>query len=262
MMYVKNLDTGEDVKVDDALQSNFRGLHIAESKDDRSTGDRESDTSGGEFDNDDYDDDPEYFDAKWCETMAKAERTYVPLDVPEGARLYFVRISAVGSSKDSNGKTFTVFYIDVKCSVAKPPQWTVFRRYSQFRKLSDVMRSDGYLVPMLPPKKVIGAFDTEFLRNRRTDLENWLRGIDEQHAQTPGSKEPQLHKLYREFFIEEANLPPRPLTRIFPSTKSADAKNFGEDLSAADMKALKTSIPKVGLDDFELIKVIGKGSFG
>ena len=60
MMYVKNLDTGEDVRVDDALQANLRGLHIAESKDDRSTGDFESDTSGGEFENDgDYDDDPE-----------------------------------------------------------------------------------------------------------------------------------------------------------------------------------------------------------
>ena len=262
MMYVKNLDTGEDVKVDDALDGNFRGLQIAESKDDHhSMGELESDTSGGEY-GDDSDDDPEYFDAKWCEAMAKAERTYIPLDVPNGARLFFVRISGIGSSKDSNGKTFTVFYIDVKCSVAKPPQWTVFRRYSQFRKLSDVMRSDGYLLPILPPKKVIGAFDTEFLRNRQSDLEHWLRGIEEQHAQTPGSKEPQLHHLYRQFFIEDANLPPRPLVRIFPPSTSSDAKSYDEDMSIADTKALKASIPKVGLEDFELIKVIGKGSFG
>ena len=64
MLYVKNLDTGEDVKVDDALQTSFRDLHIAESKDGSTTGDVESDTSGGEYENDsDYGDDPEYFDA-------------------------------------------------------------------------------------------------------------------------------------------------------------------------------------------------------
>lgn len=263
MLYVKNLDTGEDVKVDDALQTSFRDLHIAESKDGSTTGDVESDTSGGEYENDsDYGDDPEYFDAKWCETMAKAERTYIPLDVPAGARIIFVRISAVGSSKDSNGKNFSVFYVDVKCSVAKPSQWTVFRRYSQFRKLSDVMRSDGYMMPMLPPKKVIGAFDEEFLRSRRTDLENWIIGIADLHSQNPGSKEPQLHELYRRFFIEDANLPPRPLQRIFPSSISSESKDFGETISSNDMKALRASIPKVSLDDFELIRVIGKGSFG
>ena len=256
-LYVKNLDTGEDVTIDEALEP-FKGLHVAESKEPTNEDGVEGDVEG----NSGSESDDEYFDAKWCETMAKAERTYVPPDIPSGARLDFMRISSVGSSRDASGKTFSVFYIDVRCAVAKPPQWTVYRRYSQFRRLSDVMRSEGFFMPMLPPKKVIGAFDAEFLRNRKDDLERWIRGINEQHELNSGSKDPQHHDLYRKFFIEDANLPPRPLARIFPSSTTAEAKDYDDGLSSAEKKQLKASIPKVSIDSFELIRVIGKGSFG
>ena len=203
-----------------------------------------------------------YFDASWTETLAGATQSYMPLSVPEGARLNFVRISAVGSSKDSSGKSFSVFYLDVKCSLAQPHSWTVYRRYSQFKRLSDVMRSDGYMIPLLPSRKLIGTFELDFLKRRREELELWLRQIEEQHAATPSSKNPQLHELFRRFFIEEANLPPRPLMRIIPESTAAEAKSGGGSSSAADMKAIRSMTPKVGLADFELIRVIGKGSFG
>jgi serine/threonine protein kinase len=206
-----------------------------------------------------------YFDASWNEAMAKATQSYMPLSVPDGARLNFVRISAVGSSKDSSGKAFSVFYIDVKCSIAQPHSWTVYRRYSQFKRLSDVMRSDGYMMPLLPSKKLIGAFEVDFLRRRRDELEIWLRQIDELYAANPTSKNPQTHELYRRFYIEDANLPPRPLSRLIPEsngTSAFDEKDGGVASSVPDMKNIRAMTPKVGLTDFELIRVIGKGSFG
>ena len=40
----------------------------------------------------------------------------------------------------------------------------VYRRYQEFRDLSDALRVEGYRVPVLPPKKLIGTLDMEFLR--------------------------------------------------------------------------------------------------
>jgi len=252
-LYVKNLDTGEDVAVTDALRS-FGKITVADSKNFQ-----ENELSSNKNDGFSSSDD-EYFDAKWLETMTKADDTYVPLNIPDGARLIFVRISGVGTSKDSSGKPFSIFYIDVKCSLAQPTTWTVYRRYSQFRRLSYVMRNEGYLMPILPPKKIIGSFEIEFLRKRKEELELWLRQIEELHASNPTSKEPQVNDLYRRFYIEDANLPPRPLESIFPEMPLAESKL--RDQTNRDFKAVKASIPKVSLDDFETMKVIGKGSFG
>ena len=195
--------------------------------------------------------------------------------IPDGARLEFVRISAVGTSKDKKGKPYSVYYLEVRCHVASPPVWTIYRRYSEFRKASDQLRSEGIVVPILPSKKLVGGFETSFVRKRKNELETWIHKLSAGHLRSAGSKDPQQNPTYRKFLTEGGNEPPKPLKQIFP-------EHLG-DLTGADSKDSKASRPddkaasdqiifddddsedgtaKVSLDDFELIRVIGKGSFG
>lgn len=111
---------------------------------------------------------------------------YKPLSIPEGGRLLFIKISAVGSTRDADDKAYSVFYLDVRCHIASPSSWFVYRRYSQFRRLSDVLRSEGYIVPVLPPKQVLNTFNIDFLKQRRHDLEKWLLNLLDMNAQHSG----------------------------------------------------------------------------
>lgn len=185
--------------------------------------------------------------------------TYKPLSVPAGGRLQFSRISAVGMSRDQDDKAYSVFYLDVRCNVASPNSWFVYRRYSQFRRLSDVLRSEGYSVPILPSKKLLGTFSPEFIKQRRSDLENWLHQLADMHTTHPGAKDPQGQSYYRKFLTEDANKPPLPLKRIYPEHISiAPGKTDSEFGDMTDGRGKE----KVSIDDFDLVKVIGKGSFG
>jgi len=71
------------------------------------------------------------------------------------------------------------------------------------------------------------------------------------HA-TQGGKDPQQNAFFRRFLTEDANRPPSPLVRIYP-------EHIENASSKTDSPSKKE---KISLDDFELVKVIGKGSFG
>lgn len=90
-----------------------------------------------------------------------------PPSIPEGARLQFVNIYRAEVAKDEDDKPFSVFFLEVHCKTASPSQWTVYRRYTQFRQLNDLLRREGYFVPVLPPKKIIGQFNAEFVKQRK-----------------------------------------------------------------------------------------------
>jgi len=61
-----------------------------------------------------------------------------------------------------------------------PRTWTVFRRYNHFRALLDKLKKNGYNVPALPPKRLFKSnFDPEFLRERRSQLEEWMLAVRE-----------------------------------------------------------------------------------
>jgi len=264
---VTNVDTGEVLGISEAT-AKFSVISLS------SAGLASSSTEGGTASegkgvplvkDGEEEDDEYYFDAKQQSLdlgQHKADDTkmsYIPLSVPEGARLNFARISAVGTARDNDDRPYSVYYIDVRCPVASPNAWFVYRRFSQFRRLSDVLRSEGYYVPVLPPKKLLGTFSPEFVRQRRADLEAWVANLGEQHTLYPGGKDPQIHPYYRQFLTEGANRPPQPLVRVYPvvdSSSMADSKDGGgPDGGAAPLK-------KVSLEDFELVRVIGKGSFG
>lgn len=72
-----------------------------------------------------------------------------------------------------------------------------------------------------------------------------------------GKKDPQNHPFYRRFLTEEANKPPSALVRIFPEHISTSADSKNDDNTTAQEKSTKVS-----LSDFELVRVLGKGSFG
>lgn len=112
-----------------------------------------------------------YFDAM-LENLNLGEKNLTTPQIPDGARLQFVRISGHKTVTDNEKRNFCVFQLEIRCNVASPTKWTVYRRYSQFRKLNDKMRSDGYYVPVMPPKGLFGTNMPDFLRQR--EVSNWL----------------------------------------------------------------------------------------
>jgi hypothetical protein len=204
---VTNLDDGEKYSAGE-VSKKFNVLKISNNDEKQS-----SKVNYGDDDEDDY-----FFDAKQNSfgLTTKSDVNHNPVNIPEGGRLNFFRISAVGTTKDVDEKVYSVFYLDVRCNVASPSSWFVYRRYSQFRRLSDVLRSEGYYVPVLPPKKILGAFSSDFVKQRKADLETWLYNLAEMHTTHAGAKDPQAHSFYRKFLSEDANKPPTQLTRIYP----------------------------------------------
>ena len=177
---VTNLDDGEKYTTTE-ITKKFNLVKI--SKADSKTG------ASSILDEEEVEDDGRY-DAK--QSSLALNRTakavmYNPLSIPAGGRLHFFRISAVGSTRDADDKAYSVFYLDVRCNIASPISWFVYRRYSQFRRLSDVLRSEGYIVPVLPPKQVLNTFNVDFLKQRRADLEKWLHNLIDMNAQHAGN---------------------------------------------------------------------------
>jgi hypothetical protein len=98
------------------------------------------------------------------------------------------------------------------------------------------------------------------------DLEAWLYHLAEQHVIHPGAKDPQFNHAYRLFLTENANMLPASLQHL----READAKSHSK-ISNKPPKVRKhqyclffrvNKFSQVSIDDFELVKVIGKGSFG
>ena len=163
----------------------------------------------------------DYFDASQIDVGNFAphiseKQSSAPI-IPEVSKLQFVKICAVGNSTDSDGKTYSVYYIEVNIKASPLTSWYVYRRYSQFRKLSDSLRSDGYYVPVLPPKQQsYGEIKADAIRKRKSELEGWIRSLSEQTIFHSNAKDPQTSMAYRQFLLEDANNPPSPLIRVFP----------------------------------------------
>ncbi len=105
---VTNLDDGEQYRVSDVAEA-FKIVRI----------DGAGHADAKIRDDEEEEEDDRRFDAKNIDGLQAAEKAsygeYNPVDVPEGALLQFFRISAVGTTRDSADKPFSVFYLDVRC---------------------------------------------------------------------------------------------------------------------------------------------------
>lgn len=70
----------------------------------------------------------------------------------------------------------TVFYeIHVK---VKDVEWSVDRRYSEFFELNEkLVKEKGLSKQLLPPKKIVGNKNAQFVELRRTQLEEYLKNL-------------------------------------------------------------------------------------
>lgn len=207
-----------------------------------------------------------YYDAKDGFSLSNpvADSKYIPLSIPTGGRITFRSIKAIGSSKDPDDKEYNIYILDVHCAIASPSSWYVYRRYSQFTSLSDKLRSEGYIVPLLTTRLLdrVTKHSLDFLRERRQSLEQWLISLAIQH-ESRGTKDPQNNAHYRAFLTDDANERPNPFTLVWPDHISGNSGLIAESKTAdSDAAGSKYDKSKVTIEDFELIRVIGKGSFG
>ena len=184
------------------------------------------------------------------------------VDIPRGAQLCFSGIAEYTVARDANDNQYAVYTLLVRSEAAVPPTWRVYRRYQEFRNLSNALRHEGFRVPVLPPKRLIGTLDPEFLTERQAELEGWLHRLNDYYAMDEGgSLDPQSSKNYRRFLTQMANQPPFSAVLERNAGHGFFARSSDRH-DVAESKEDDTFNRKVNIDDFKLIKVIGKGSFG
>ena len=119
------------------------------------------------------------------------------LDIPPDAKIQFIRIS--GYKKKGKGSSVYVSYtLEVRCSSATPVSgWSVQRRYKQFKALNDALRSEGYRVPILPPRRLLGGMDPEFVDHRQQELETWMYSLIQHSAIDLSALDPHDHPAFK-----------------------------------------------------------------
>ncbi len=108
-----------------------------------------------------------YFDAL-LENYKREIKQSQPINIkiPAGGRIRFLRICGYQVVSDHENRKFCIFTLEIQCSQAVPSRWRIYRRYSEFRKLSRTLRSEGYYVPVIPPKSVFNSISHDFLSKR------------------------------------------------------------------------------------------------
>ncbi|XP_044515338.1 PX domain-containing protein kinase-like protein isoform X3 [Gracilinanus agilis] len=74
----------------------------------------------------------------------------------------------------------TEYIIRVQRGIAIENSWQIVRRYSDFDLLNSSLQISGLSLP-LPPKKLIGNMDREFIAERQKGLQNYLNVITTNH---------------------------------------------------------------------------------
>ncbi|KAK2160115.1 hypothetical protein LSH36_140g05008 [Paralvinella palmiformis] len=95
-----------------------------------------------------------------------------------------------------NLKDHTEYVIRVQKGPIPENSWTVLRRYSQFVNLENELRIAGIGLP-LPPKKILGKMDREFIAERQQGLQDFLDAVLKHHMLA-------ISKPVR-IFLDEAN---------------------------------------------------------
>ncbi|KAI2530209.1 PXK isoform 14, partial [Pan troglodytes] len=75
---------------------------------------------------------------------------------------------------------FQEYIIRVQRGISVENSWQIVRRYSDFDLLNNSLQIAGLSLP-LPPKKLIGNMDREFIAERQKGLQNYLNVITTNH---------------------------------------------------------------------------------
>lgn len=200
-----------------------------------------------------------------------------------------IDITGYGFVKDPRVPEYVVFLI----TVVQPPAagWTIYRRYSSFLSLGEQLAQFIPGIPACPPKRVFNSQSAEQFEKARQEHLLWLQQVLRIPA---AAQSKQVH----DFLTTEANMPPHGihpgivLQHGVGMQHQADLDEDTEDMGEMDMNEMfsnsleeenqmsggmsdgedleeedadsgsQVDNRKVVLDDFILLKVIGKGSFG
>lgn len=79
--------------------------------------------------------------------------------------------------KDPSSSSYHIYQIDIESS--RGVSWSIYRRYSQFHKLHQQLRSQNPTIDRLsfPPKRRINSKTSTIVQDRRLKLENYLRSL-------------------------------------------------------------------------------------
>ncbi|CAK4081023.1 unnamed protein product [Aphanomyces euteiches] len=171
------------------------------------------------------------------EEDSRAQALYL---IPAGKEANFVQMKGHAFVEDAMSRLYTVYIIEMTCGEHK---WCVYRRYRDFTALYDQLKVKkvGFKLPTLPPKKIIGSFDPDFISKRQTDLGVWIQAL---LTQEPSAVPPQTCEDVIRFLTWKADQPP-----------------FLVEQPSAFLNS-NANEPRVTLQDFKMIQVIGRGSFG
>jgi serine/threonine protein kinase len=147
--------------------------------------------------------------------------------------------------------------------------WRIFRRYRQFYALNECLRVKGYKLPPFPPKKMIGTFEPGFVAKRQKLLASYLEKLLTLPPlnTAAGPLNPRHSQTVRFFFTDGADELPKGVSaedvRKVMSISSGGVQTgaVGNGKKSARRGKQASLSGSVTLDDFQLIKVIGKGSF-
>ncbi|TMW55616.1 hypothetical protein Poli38472_010498 [Pythium oligandrum] len=187
------------------------------------------------------------------EEDSRAQALYL---IPMGARAEFIKITGHGFVYDSSSRLYTVYSIEMRC-IQSGASWHIYRRYQEFKALNDYLRPLGVRVPLLPPKKLIGSFEPDFIAKRQAELSEWLRMLLTYDRVDESAKNPHLIDEVRKFLTTRADQPPFMMERL-PLRRS---RFFGASITD-EQDDVALSSHHTTLQDFKMIQVIGRGSFG
>ncbi|XP_056303514.1 PX domain-containing protein kinase-like protein isoform X4 [Danio aesculapii] len=111
--------------------------------------------------------------------MAFMEQQQQPLSGRKPPLDDTVPLSAVIEASQSL-QSHTEYIIRVQRGVSTDNSWTVIRRYSDFDMLNNSLLISGLNLP-LPPKKLLGNMDREFIAERQKGLQSYLNYITRHH---------------------------------------------------------------------------------
>ena len=93
-----------------------------------------------------------------------------------------VKIKSIQVGREDDGREFALYVVEVQRNAGEQmpaASWVVTRRYSEFHELHQKLRSRYPSVRNLdfPRRRMVMKFQSEFLRKRRTALEQYLRDL-------------------------------------------------------------------------------------